>query len=91
MASSAKPPLTASAQNAFAANTIDGDSSSTEVTGDDSIDTEALARETDTSVDLVAKIYRQEWTSLASEAKITQFLGVLATRRVRMMLRKNSS
>jgi Protein of unknown function (DUF3562) len=41
---------------------------------------EAIAKE---------KIYEQELTLLASEAKITQYLGVLTTRRVRARLRKH--
>lgn len=50
---------------------------------------EAIAKETRTSIDEVEKIYEQELTLLASEAKITQFLGVLTTKRVRMRLRKH--
>lgn len=51
--------------------------------------TEAIAKDTDTSPELVQEMYEQELSSLASEAKITQYLGVLATRRVRMLLRKH--
>lgn len=51
--------------------------------------TEAIARETETSVEVVQEIYEQELNSLSSEAKITQYLGVLASRRVRMILRKH--
>jgi len=51
--------------------------------------TEAIAKETDTSVDVVQKIYEQELTTLSNDAKITQYLGVLASRRVRMKLRKH--
>ena len=50
---------------------------------------EAIAKETRTSIAEVEKIYEQELTLLASEAKITQFLGVLTTKRVRMRLRKH--
>ena len=50
---------------------------------------EAIAKETHTSMDEVEKIYEQELTLLASEAKITQYLGVLTTRRVRARLRKH--
>jgi DNA transposition AAA+ family ATPase len=50
---------------------------------------EAIAKETHTSMDEVEKIYEQELTQLASEAKITQYLGVLTTRRVRARLRKH--
>ena len=50
---------------------------------------EAIAHETHTSIDEVDKLYEQELTQLASEAKITQYLGVLTTKRVRMRLRKH--
>jgi hypothetical protein len=50
---------------------------------------EAIAEETHTSIDEVEKIYEQELTQLASGAKITQFLGVLTSKRVRMRLRKH--
>jgi serine/threonine-protein kinase RIO1 len=50
---------------------------------------EAIAEETHTSMDEVDKIYEQELTQLASKAKITQYLGVLTTRRVRARLRKH--
>lgn len=50
---------------------------------------EAIAEETHTAIDEVEKIYEQELTLLASDAKITQFLGVLASKRVRMRLRKH--
>lgn len=50
---------------------------------------EAIAEETHTSIDEVEKIYEQELRQLASEAKITQYLGVLTTRRVRARLRKH--
>ncbi len=51
--------------------------------------TEAIAKETETSVDIVKEIYEQELNTLSSDAKITQYLGVLASRRVRMKLRKH--
>jgi hypothetical protein len=50
---------------------------------------EAIAEETHTSIDEVDKIYEQELRLLASDAKITQYLGVLTTRRVRAKLRKH--
>ena len=55
----------------------------------DVLATEAIAKETETSVEVVKEIYEQEMSALASEAKITQYLGVLASRRVRMLLRKH--
>ena len=51
--------------------------------------TEAIAKETQSDVELVQKIYKEELSSLANDAKITQYLGVLASRRVRMKLRKH--
>ena len=51
--------------------------------------TEAIAKETQSDVELVQKIYKEELSSLASDAKITQYLGVLASRRVRMKLRRH--
>lgn len=51
--------------------------------------TEAIARETETDVEVVQKIYREELSLLATDAKITQYLSVLASRRVRMLLRKH--
>jgi len=51
--------------------------------------TEAIAKDTDTAPEIVEEIYQQEVSSLASEATITQFIGVIATRRVKMMLRKH--
>jgi len=50
---------------------------------------EPIAKETRTSIDEVEKIYEQELTLLASDARITQYLGVLTTRRVRARLRKH--
>lgn len=50
---------------------------------------EAIAKETETSIDEVGKIYDEELSVLASDAKITQYLGVLATKRVRAKLRKH--
>jgi hypothetical protein len=49
--------------------------------------TDAIAKETDTPPEIVQEIYEQTLSSLASDAKITQYLGVLASRRVRMILR----
>lgn len=51
--------------------------------------TESIAKETDTPAEIVDEIYQQELSSLASEARITQYLDVLAIRRVRMLLRKH--
>ena len=51
--------------------------------------TEALAKETHTSVEEVQKLLDEEIEELANDAKITQYLGVLANRRVKMRLRKH--
>jgi hypothetical protein len=59
------------------------------VTASDHATTEAIAHETHTDVEVVQKIYTEELNSLATDAKITQYLGVLASRRVRMILRKH--
>lgn len=50
---------------------------------------ESIAEETHTSLDEVARIYEQELSELASDARITQYLGVLVSRRVRMKLREH--
>ena len=50
---------------------------------------EAIAKETHTSIDEVETKRRQELTQLASEARITQFLGVLTSKRVRLRLRRH--
>jgi hypothetical protein len=50
---------------------------------------EDIAKETATDVELVQKIYKEELTTLATEAKIIQYLSVIASRRVRLMLRKH--
>ncbi len=50
---------------------------------------ESLARETATSVEEVQKIYEEELQGLATDAKITQYLGVLASRRVKERLKKH--
>lgn len=55
----------------------------------DQTTTEAIARETDTDVQLVREIYDEELTTLSTDARITQFLGVLTSRRVKLRLRKH--
>jgi hypothetical protein len=49
--------------------------------------TEALAAALRTSPEEVERLYQEEFTNLAADAKITQYLDVLATRRVKMKLR----
>ena len=50
---------------------------------------EAIAKETHTALDEVDRIYEEELSQLASDAKITQYLGVLVSKRVRMKLRNH--
>lgn len=47
----------------------------------------ALARETHTSQDVVQALYEEEVAALTEQARITQFVGVIATRLVRQRLR----
>jgi hypothetical protein len=51
--------------------------------------TEAIAKEMHTPVEEVQKLMDEEIEDLANDAKITQYLGVLASRRVKMRLRKH--
>ena len=48
---------------------------------------ELIARETDAPTELVSRVYREELDALAGTARITQFLHVIADRRVRLRLR----
>jgi hypothetical protein len=50
---------------------------------------ESIAKETETSIEEVERLYDAELSELASDAKITQYLSVLASRRVKMKLRKH--
>lgn len=50
---------------------------------------EAIARETHTSVEEAQRLYEEELSELAHDAKITQYLGVLASRRVKERLKKH--
>jgi len=49
---------------------------------------DAIARETSTSVDVVKALYEDEVASLAAQAKVKQFVGVIATKRVKQHLRQ---
>jgi uncharacterized protein DUF3562 len=49
---------------------------------------ESIARELAIPVEVVSRIYREELQSLGREARIGQFLQVLAGRRARMRLRR---
>ena len=48
----------------------------------------ALARESATSFDRVKTLYEEEVATLVAQAKVKQFIGVLATRRVKQQLRQ---
>ena len=51
----------------------------------------AIARETGTDEVLVGQLYEQEWTELATRAKISNYLTVFAERSVRSALRASRS
>jgi hypothetical protein len=50
---------------------------------------EAISRETRAPIDEIERVYDEEFAALAADARITQFLGVLTTRRVRLKLRQH--
>ncbi len=50
---------------------------------------ESIARDMSAPTDLVSRIYRKELDALASEARIVQFLPVIASRRARLRLREH--
>jgi hypothetical protein len=50
---------------------------------------ETIARETAAPIELVSRIYREELAALAREARVTQFLHVIASRRARLRLRQH--
>lgn len=52
---------------------------------------ESLARETDTSVNLVRTIFTEELQALEQEAKVRTFLAVIAMRRTRLILKSLES
>ena len=49
--------------------------------------TESISNDTHVPIDTVQRIYEEELSTLASSARVTQFLGVLARHRVRDRLR----
>ncbi len=51
---------------------------------------QALAKETDTSVDVVRVLYNEQIALLSEHATIKQFIGVIATRRVKQQLRRGN-
>jgi hypothetical protein len=50
---------------------------------------EKIAREMAIPVEIVARVYREELQALASEARIGQFVQVIAGRRARLRLRQH--
>ena len=50
---------------------------------------ESIARETNTPLEVVKPIYDEEFDALAANAKITQYVGVIAGRRVKLRLQKH--
>ena len=50
---------------------------------------ESIARETNTPLEVVKPIYDEEFDALAANAKITQYVGVIASRRVKLRLQKH--
>ena len=49
----------------------------------------SISRETAAPIELVTRIYREEHDALAGDARITMFLNVIVSRRVRMRLRRH--
>jgi hypothetical protein len=50
---------------------------------------ETIARDTAAPIELVSRVYREELDALASQARVTQFLHVIANRRARLRLRQH--
>jgi hypothetical protein len=48
---------------------------------------ESLAQESSVSVEVVREIYETELSTLESEARVTQFLPLITSRKVRELLR----
>jgi hypothetical protein len=46
-------------------------------------------RETETPTQIVRELFLEEIAALASTARITQYVGIIASRRVRLRLRAN--
>jgi Protein of unknown function (DUF3562) len=47
----------------------------------------SIAKETETSVEIVKALYEEEVATLIAQARVKQYVGVLATKRVRQQLR----
>jgi len=52
---------------------------------------ESLARDTDAPIDTVVKLYQREREALAQDATITNYISLLAVRRVRDQLLQSHS
>jgi hypothetical protein len=50
---------------------------------------EAIAKETQTPIEIVRAIWAEEFESLVHDAKLTQYLGIIAGRRVKIRLRQH--
>ena len=50
---------------------------------------ESIAKETNTPIEVVKPIYDEEFDAIAANAKITQYVGVIASRRVKLRLQKH--
>jgi hypothetical protein len=50
---------------------------------------ESIAKETDTPIDVVRVIYDEEFSALEANARIKQYVGVIASRRVKLRLMKH--
>ena len=50
---------------------------------------ESIAKETDSPIDVVRVIYDEEFSALAANAKIKQYVPVIASRRVKLRLMKH--
>lgn len=50
---------------------------------------ESIAREVEAPIELASRVYREELDALASKARITQFVHVIASRRARLRLTAN--
>jgi hypothetical protein len=50
---------------------------------------ESIARDMAAPIELASRVYREELDALASKARITQYLHVIASRRARLRLRRH--
>jgi hypothetical protein len=53
----------------------------------DEASVDAIARETETSVDVVKVLYEEEIQALTAQARVKQFVTVIAMKRVKQQLR----